>query len=155
MVADRVEFDLTETGGGEGGGKLGLEFGILESRGFLRGNLDEGLFAKMAHTDDSEAVSADDFLGFFNGGEAVRGNGKSGSEAGGKAGGSRFFGDFQSGLPGQGSDIGLGKPGFAERCGHGEFAGGGAAGSEFAGVVKVFPVGQNGHASELGEFLHA
>ena len=29
LVADGVEFDLAETGGGESGGKLGLKFGIF------------------------------------------------------------------------------------------------------------------------------
>lgn len=155
MVADGVEFDLAETGGGEGGGKLGLEFEILKPRGFLRGNLDEGLFAEVADADDPEAVTANGLFGFFNGGEAVRGDGETGSEPGGKAGGGWFFSNFQAGLAGEGADIVFGEAGLAEWGGDREFSGGGAAGSDFAGVVKVFPIGEDGDAAEPGQFLHA
>ena len=155
MVADRVEFDLTETGGGEGGGKLGLEFGILESRGFFRGNLDEGLFAEMAHADDAESMAPDGLLRLLNGGEAVRGDGESGGEPGGEAGRGGFFGNLEAGLAGEGPDVGFGQTGLAERGGHRKFTGGGAAGSDFAGVVEVFPIGEDRDTPEPGQFFHA
>ena len=108
MIADGVEFDLAKSGGGEGGGKLGLKLGILKPRGFLRGNLDKGLFAEMAHTDDPEAVTTNGLFGFFDGGEAVGGYGESRGESGREAGRGGLFGDFQSSLACQGADISLG-----------------------------------------------
>jgi hypothetical protein len=155
LVADGVEFKLAEAGGGEGGGELGLEFGILEAWGFFRGDLDEGFFTEVTDADNAEAEAADGLLGLFNGGEAVGGDGETGGESGGEAGGGGFFGDFQAGFAGEGADIRLGEAGIAERGGDGEFTGGGAAGSDFAGVVKVFPVGEDGDAAELGQLPHA
>ena len=154
MVANGVEFDLGEAGGGKGGNKLGLEFGILEARSFLRGDLDEGLFTEVADANDPEAVAADGLFGLFDRGEAVECDGETGGQAGGEAGRGWFFGDFQSGFPGESADIGLGKAGIPEWGGHGEFARGGAAGSDFAGVIEIFPVGENGDAAEPGQLLH-
>ena len=108
MVADGVEFDLTKAGGGEGGGKLGLKLGILEPRGFLRGNLDEGFLTEVAHTDDPEAVTTNGLLSFFDSGEAIGGDGESGGESRGQTGRGRLFGDFQSSFACQGADIDLG-----------------------------------------------
>ena len=61
---------------------MGLKLGVLEAWGFFRRDLDEGLLAEMAYADDSESVAADSFLGFFNGGEAIGGDGEAGGEPG-------------------------------------------------------------------------
>jgi hypothetical protein len=154
LVADGIEFDLREAGGGEFRGELGLKLGVLEAGRFLGGDLDEGLLAEVTDTDDAKAVTTDSLLGLFDGGEAVGGDGEAGGESGGEAGGGGFFGDLESGLFGEGTDIGLGEAGVAERGGHGELSGGGATGPDFAGVVKVFPVGEDGDPAELSEFFH-
>ncbi len=109
----------------------------------------------MTDPNDAKAVAADDFLSFFNRGETAGSDGETGGEPGGEAGGGGFFGDFQSGVPGESADIGLGETGFAEGGGHGKLPGGGAAGADFAGVVKVFPISEHFDASEPGQFLHA
>jgi hypothetical protein len=116
--------------------------------------LDEGLLALMADADDAKAVTTDSLLGLFDGGESVWGDGETGGEPGGEAGGGGFFGDLQACFPGEGAHLGLGQAGIAERGGHGELSGGGATGSDFPGVVKVFPVGQDGDPAELGQLLH-
>ena len=100
MVADRIEFHLGETGGGEFRGKLGLKLGILKAGRFLRGNLDEGPCAEVPYADDPEAMAADSLLGFFDGSEAIGGYGEAGGKPRGKAGRSGVFGNFQAGLSG-------------------------------------------------------
>jgi hypothetical protein len=154
LVADGVELDLGKAGGGEFGEELGLKLVILEAGSLLGGDLDEGLLAQMADADDAKAVTTDSLLGLLDGGEAGRCDGEAGSEPGGEAGGGGFFGDFQPGFPREGPDIGLGQTGLAEGGGHGELSGGGATGSDFPGVVKVFPIGENGDSAELGQLLH-
>jgi hypothetical protein len=111
-------------------------------------------FAEMAHTDDPEAVTTNGLFGFFDSGEAIEGNGETGGEAGGQAGRGGFFGDLEPGLFGEGADLGLGQAGITEGCGHRELSGSGAAGSDFTGVVKVLPVGENRNVADPGEFLH-
>ena len=108
MVADGIEFHLGKASRGEFRGELGLKLGVLEPGRFLGGDLDQGLFAQMADTDDAKAVAADGLLRFFDGGESVGGDGQARSEPGGEAGGGGFFGNFQAGFPREGADISLG-----------------------------------------------
>ena len=154
MVADGIEFDLRKAGRGEFRGELGLKPGVLQTGSFLGRNLDHGFLAKVTDADDAESMATDGFLRLFDGGEAVGGDGQAGGESGRKAGGGRLLGNFQPGFFGESADIGLGEAGITERGGHGKFPGGGATGSDFAGVVKVFPVGEDGDPAELGQLLH-
>ena len=85
MVADGVELDPGEASGSQGGGKLGLKFCMLEPGCFFRRNLNQGFFAKVADTNDAEAVTADGFLGLFDGREPIRSDGKPGGEPGREA----------------------------------------------------------------------
>jgi hypothetical protein len=116
--------------------------------------LDEGLLAQMADADDAKAVTTDSLLGLLDGGEAGRCDGEAGSEPGGEAGGGGFFGDLQACFPGEGAHLGLGQAGIAEGGSHGKLSGGGATGPDFPGVVKVFPISENGDPAELGQLLH-
>jgi hypothetical protein len=154
LVANRIELDLGKAGGGEFGDEFGLKFVIVEAGRLFGGDLDEGLFAQMADADDAKAVTTDSLLGLLDGGEAGRCDGQAGGEAGRKAGGGGFFGDFQPGFFGEGPDIGLGQAGLAEGGSHGKLSGGGATGPDFPGVVKVFPIGEDGDPAELGQLLH-
>jgi len=154
LVTDGIELDLGKAGGGEFRGELGLELGILKAGRFLRGNLDEGPCAKVPHADDAESVLANGLFGLFDGGESLGGDGEARGESGGQARGGRLFGNFQPGLPGEGTDIGLGEAGLPKRGGHGEFSGSGAARTDFPGVIKIFSIGENGDTPQAGELLH-
>jgi len=109
----------------------------------------------MADANDPKTMAPDNLFGFFNSGEAIGGDGEARGEPGREAGGGGFFGDFQSGFPSESAHIGFGEAGFAEGGGHGKLPGGGAAGADFAGVVKIFPISEHIDASEPGQFFHA
>ena len=67
----------------------------------------------MADTDNAEAETTNGFLGLFDGGEAIGSDGEPRGESGGEAGGSGPFCDLQTGLAGEGPDLGLGEASIA------------------------------------------
>ena len=58
------------------------------------------------------------------------------------------------GLIGQGPNFALRQLSLAEGCGHLKLPCGNAARPDLLGIIRVFPVSENGHSTRLGQTLH-